>query len=97
MLVKVFLHEQLAKQSTQELKRTFSQKQNKKYNSKTQVDEKKKKKKKKKKSEKKKKKKKKKNLPFHDILYHLVFLYFSLLYIRRRLPYIIKVDSSEGL
>ena len=71
MLVKVFLHEQLAKQSTQELKRTFSQKQ--------------------------KKKKKKKNLPFHDILYHLVFLYFSLLYIRRRLPYIIKVDSSEGL
>ena len=81
MLVKVFLHEQLAKQSTQELKRTFSQKQNKKYNSKTQVDE----------------KKKKKNLPFHDILYHLVFLYFSLLYIRRRLPYIIKVDSSEGL
>ena len=80
MLVKVFLHEQLAKQSTQELKRTFSQKQNKKYNSKTQVDE-----------------KKKKNLPFHDILYHLVFLYFSLLYIRRRLPYIIKVDSSEGL
>ena len=46
MLVKVFLHEQLAKQSTQELKRTFSQKQNKKYNSKTQVDEKKKKKKK---------------------------------------------------
>ena len=82
MLVKVFLHEQLAKQSTQELKRTFSQKQNKKYNSKTQVDE---------------KKKKKKNLPFHDILYHLVFLYFSLLYIRRRLPYIIKVDSSEGL
>ena len=82
MLVKVFLHEQLAKQSTQELKRTFSQKQNKKYNSKTQVDE---------------KKKKKKNLPFHVILYHLVFLYFSLLYIRRRLPYIIKVDSSEGL
>ena len=81
MLVKVFLHEQLAKQSTQELKRTFSQKQNKKYNSKTQVDE----------------KNKKKNLPFHDILYHLVFLYFSLLYIRRRLPYIIKVDSSEGL
>ena len=81
MLVKVFLHEQLAKQSTQELKGTFSQKQNKKYNSKTQVDE----------------KKKKKNLPFHDILYHLVFLYFSLLYIRRRLPYIIKVDSSEGL
>ena len=46
MLVKVFLHEQLAKQSTQELKRTFSQKQIKKYNSKTQVDEKKKKKKK---------------------------------------------------
>ena len=83
MLVKVFLHEQLAKQSTQELKRTFSQKQNKKYNSKTHVDE--------------KEKKKKKNLPFHDILYHLVFLYFSLLYIRRRLPYIIKVDSSEGL
>ena len=82
MLVKVFLHEQLAKQSTQELKRTFSQKQIKKYNSKTQVDE---------------KKKKKKKLPFHDILYHLVFLYFSLLYIRRRLPYIIKVDSSEGL
>ena len=81
MLVKVFLHEQLAKQSTQELKRTFSQKQNKKYNSKTQVDE----------------KKKKKILPFHDILYHLVFLYFSLLYIRRRLPNIIKVDSSEGL
>ena len=81
MLVKVFLHEQLAKQSTQELKRTFSQKQNKKYNSKTQVDE----------------KKKKKNLPFHDIIYNLVFLYLSLLYIRRRLPYIIKVDSSEGL
>ena len=82
MLVKVFLHEQLAKQSTQELKRTFSQKQNKKYNSKTQVDE---------------KKKKKKNLPFHKILFYIVFLYFSLLYIRRRLPYIIKVDSSEGL
>ena len=82
MLVKVFLHEQLAKQSTQELKRTFSQKQNKKYNSKTQVGE---------------KKKKEKNLPFHDILYHLVFLYFSLLYIRRRLPNITKVDSSEGL
>ena len=35
----------------------FSQKQNKKYHSKTQLDE--------------------KNLPFNDVLYHLVFLYFS--------------------
>ena len=35
----------------------FSQKQNKKYHSKTQPDE--------------------KNLPFHDALHHLVFLYFS--------------------
>ena len=35
----------------------FCQKQNKKYDSKTQLDE--------------------KNLPFHDVLYHLVFLYFS--------------------
>ena len=36
----------------------FSQKQNKKYYSKTELDE-------------------KKDLPFHDVFYHLVFLYFS--------------------
>ena len=52
----VFLLEQITLQATYEV-RMFSQKQNKKYYSKTQLDE--------------------KNLPFHDVLYHLVFLYFS--------------------
>ena len=37
-----------------------------------------------------------KNLPFHDVLYHFVFLFFSPLHVRRRLPYTIKDDSSES-
>ena len=37
------------------------------------------------------------NFPFHDALDHFVFLYFSNACLRRRLPYIIKDDSSERL
>ena len=54
----------------------FSQKQNKKYDSKTQLDE-------------------KEILPFHDVLYNLVFLYFSTAP-QAALAYIIKNDSGEG-
>ena len=39
----------------------------------------------------------KKNLPLHDTLDHFVFLYFSTACLRRRLLYITKDDSSEGL
>ena len=38
-----------------------------------------------------------KNLHFHDALDHFVFLYISTACLRRRLPYIIKDDRSEGL
>ena len=38
-----------------------------------------------------------KSLPLHDVLDHFVFPHFSTAYLRRRLPYIIKDDSSEGL
>ena len=37
------------------------------------------------------------SLPFHDALGHFVFLYISTACLRRRLPYIIKDDSSERL
>ena len=37
-----------------------------------------------------------KNLPLPYALDYLVFLYFSTAYLRLRLPYIIKDDSSEG-
>ena len=36
-----------------------------------------------------------KNLPFHDVLYHFVFLFFST-HVRWHLPYVIKDDTSEG-
>ena len=36
-------------------------------------------------------------LPFYDALDHFVFLYFFNARNMRRLPYIIKYDSSEGL
>ena len=54
----------------------FSQKQNKKRHSKTQLDE--------------------KNLPFHNVLYHLNFLYFST---ARHVALALhnKNNSSEGL
>ena len=54
----------------------FSQKQNKKCHSKTQLDE--------------------KNLPFHNVLYHLNFLYFST---ARHVALALhnKNNSSEGL
>ena len=56
--------------------RMFSQKQNKKCHSKTQLDE--------------------KNLPFHNVLYHLNFLYFST---ARHVALALhnKNNSSEGL
>ena len=38
-----------------------------------------------------------KNLPLHDALDHFVFLYFSTACVRRRLPYMIKDDTTEGL
>ena len=38
-----------------------------------------------------------KNLPFHDALHHFAFIYISTACLRRRLPYIIKDDRSEGL
>ena len=59
----VFLHEEDVESESERIhsaykvKKTFLQKQNKIYHSKTQLDE-------------------KKNLPFQDVLYHLVFLYF---------------------
>ena len=37
-----------------------------------------------------------KDFPLHDALEYFVFLYFSTACFRRRLPYIIKEDSSEG-
>ena len=38
-----------------------------------------------------------KNLPFHDAFDHFVFLYISTAWLGRRLPDIVKDDSSEGL
>ena len=38
-----------------------------------------------------------KNLHFNDASDHFVFLYISTACLRRRLPYIIKDDRSEGL
>ena len=38
-----------------------------------------------------------KSLHFHDALDHFVLLYISTACLRRRLPYIIKDDRSEGL
>ena len=38
-----------------------------------------------------------KNLPFHDALDHFVLLYISIACLRRRLPYTIKDDCSEGI
>ena len=58
------------------MKKTFSQKQNQKYHSKNQLDE--------------------KNLPFHDVFIILLFC-ISPQHVRRRLHYIIKDDSNEGL
>ena len=37
-----------------------------------------------------------KNLPFHDVLYHYVYLFFSL-HVRRHLPYIIKKQFWKSL
>ena len=39
----------------------------------------------------------KKNFPFLDALDHFVFLYISNECVRRRLPYIVKDDSSEEI